>query len=85
MKMLLNIGKVNFDVRDIKYSQTPLWWVITNRHEAMVKILLNTGKVNVDSINIYSQTPLSWAAANRYKAVIKILLNTGKVDVDLKD
>ena len=54
-------------------------------HEAVVKLLLATGKVDVDSKDTeYDQTPLSWAAAGGHEAVVKLLLDTGKVDVDLQ-
>jgi ankyrin repeat protein len=52
----------------------------------VVKLLLETGKVDVDSKdNNYGRTPLSWAAENGHEAVVKLLLETGKVDVDSKD
>jgi hypothetical protein len=31
-----------------KYGQTPLWWAAENGHEAVVKLLLETGKVEAD-------------------------------------
>ena len=43
----------------------------------MVKLLLETGKVEVDFKNKYSQTPLWWAAENGHKAVVKLLLEKG--------
>jgi len=50
----------------------------TERHEAVVKLLLETGQVDVDSKDtVYGQTPLSWAAGNRHEAVVKLLLETG--------
>jgi len=55
------------------------------RHDAVVKLLLETGKVKVDSKdNEYGQTPLSWAAENGHEAVVKLLLETGKVKVNSK-
>jgi ankyrin repeat protein len=48
-------------------------------------LLLETGKVDVDSKDENGETPLSWAAYNGHEAVVKLLLETGKVDVDLKD
>ena len=55
----------------------------------MVKLLLETGRVDVDSkdysTNGYGRTPLSWAAENGHEAVVKLLLETGKVNVDSKD
>ncbi|KAL8299133.1 hypothetical protein RB593_009145 [Gaeumannomyces tritici] len=54
-------------------------------HEAVVKLLLATDKVDADSKDNNGRTPLSWAAANGHEAVVKLLLGTGKVDVDSKD
>jgi hypothetical protein len=54
-------------------------------HEAVVKLLLDTSKVNVNLGNMTSRTPLSWAAGNGHEAVVRLLLDTGKVDVDSKD
>ena len=48
-------------------------------------MLLETGKVNVDSKDNDSWTPLWWAAGNGHEAVVKMLLDTGNVDVDSKD
>jgi len=55
------------------------------RFKGVVKLLLKTGKVDVDSKDMYGQTPLWWAARNGHEAVVKLLLETGKVDVDSKD
>jgi ankyrin repeat protein len=52
----------------------------------VVKLLLATGKVDIDSKDTrYNHTPRQWAAARGNKAVIKLLLAAGKVDVDSKD
>ncbi len=52
--------------------------------EAVVKILLDTRKVDVNSKDSDGQTPLWWAALNGQDGVVKVLLDTGKVDVDSK-
>ncbi|ERF70494.1 hypothetical protein EPUS_07350 [Endocarpon pusillum Z07020] len=53
--------------------------------EAIVKLLLETEKVDVDSKDSeLDQTPLSWAAENGHEMIVKLLLETGKVDVDSK-
>jgi hypothetical protein len=56
-----------------------------NGHDAVVKLLLETGKVDLDSKDGSGLMPLWWAAANGHEAVVKLLLETGKVDPDSKD
>jgi hypothetical protein len=59
--------------KDNEYSQTPLSWAAEKGHEAVVKLLLATGKADVDSKNRDGQTPLSWAAQKGHEAVVKLL------------
>ncbi|KAH0565547.1 hypothetical protein GP486_001060 [Trichoglossum hirsutum] len=67
-------------------SRTPLSRAAEKGHEAVVKLLLATEKVDVDSKNSrWGRTPLSWAAENGHEAVVKLLLVTQKVDIDSKD
>ena len=55
----------------------PLSYTAGGGYKAVVKLLLATGKTNINSKDIYSRTPLSWAAENRYEAVVKLLLMIG--------
>jgi len=55
------------------------------RDGAVVKLLLETGKVDITSRDSkYGQTPLSWAARKGHKSIVRLLLETGKVDIESK-
>ncbi|RYP58420.1 hypothetical protein DL769_008959 [Monosporascus sp. CRB-8-3] len=86
-QLLLAMGKV--DVADVdakdEDGRTPLLWAAGRGHEAIAKLLLDTGKVDPDAKDKNGWTPLFLAAANGYEAVVKLLLNTGMVDPDIKD
>ena len=51
----------------------------------IVKLLIETGKADIDSKDSGGLTPLSWAAGRGHDAVIKLLLETGKADMESKD
>jgi ankyrin repeat protein len=51
----------------------------------IIQLFLNTGQVEVNSIDDYGRTPLFWAASLKRKAVAKLLFGTGKASVDGKD
>ena len=74
----------NNDLKD-SLGRTRLLWAAWNGHEAVVKMLLDTEKADVNSKDNYGWTPLSWAAKNGHEAVVKMLLNTEKADVNSKD
>jgi ankyrin repeat protein/nucleoside phosphorylase len=52
---------------------------------ALVKVLLATRKVDINSRTKDGRTPLSWAAASGHEAVVKLLLATDRADPDSKD
>ena len=59
--------------KDNIYGRILLWWAADNEHKAVVKLLLDTAKVDPDAKDNYDQTLLSWAADNGYEAVVKLL------------
>lgn len=73
--------------RNFKFSnqRTMLSYLAELGNEAIVKLLLSTGKVDVDAEDIAGRTPLSRAAEKGREAVVKLLLSTGRVNVDAKD
>ncbi|KAI1847677.1 hypothetical protein JX265_013937 [Neoarthrinium moseri] len=67
------------------YGQTPLSWAAECGHAEVVKLLLETKKVEVNSKDNDGRTPLSWAAKYGHAQVVKLLLETKQVEVDSKD
>jgi ankyrin repeat protein len=64
---------------------TPLFQAAINGHAAVVKLLLETGRVEVDAKDTIGRTPLFWAALRGHEAVVRLLLQTGRVHVDSWD
>src|SRR5438270_739567 len=58
---------------DSELGRTSLWWAAAKGHEALVKLLLDTGKADVDSKDENGRTPLRWAERNEQETVVKLL------------
>ena len=79
LRVLLDRGGISHETH-----QTSLWLASKNGHDAVVKLLLETGKANVDLKDTHGWTPLLLASENGHEAVVKLLLETGKANPDLK-
>ncbi|KAK3338111.1 heterokaryon incompatibility protein-domain-containing protein [Neurospora tetraspora] len=66
-----------------KGQWTLLCLAAENGHETVVKLLLDTGKVNLNGEEL--PTALWLAEQKGYEAIVKMLLDTGKVDAGAKD
>ncbi|OBT65148.1 hypothetical protein VE03_04699 [Pseudogymnoascus sp. 23342-1-I1] len=84
----------SLDVQD-REDRSPLSWAAKNGHEAIIRLLLATGKVEPDSRDKAGRSPLCWTikgsntlpicgapwkCGHNHKAVAKLLLSTGNVE-----
>ncbi|KAF3318690.1 hypothetical protein TWF173_006705 [Orbilia oligospora] len=64
-------------------GRTPLSYAAEGGYADVVKLLLETGRVEPDPVLPRAgRTPLSYAAAGGHLAVVQLLLDTGRVDPD---
>jgi ankyrin repeat protein len=73
----------DIDLKD-KDGWTPLWWAAKYGHEAIVKFLLATEKVDVNSKDEDGRILLWWAATYGHEAIVKLLLEKG-TNLESKD
>lgn len=83
VKMLLE-AKANVNKRSID-GATPLIAAAKAGHEAIAKLLIETGNVSYDTRDANGCTALFYAASNGYEGIVRRLLETGKVDVNISD
>ncbi|KAF2497384.1 hypothetical protein BU16DRAFT_456678, partial [Lophium mytilinum] len=80
----LETGKFVADSKDFDDKITPLCQAAGEGHAAIVKLLLKTGQVNVNSEDVDGCTPFFYAVTAGNAAMVKQLLDTGQVDFDSK-
>ncbi|POR38318.1 Uncharacterized protein TPAR_01489 [Tolypocladium paradoxum] len=66
-------------------GRTPLSWAARYGQEAVVNLLLDTGKVDVNARDKDGRSPLWYAAKKGYEAVVRQLLAIGEVDINARD
>jgi len=71
------------DSKDI-YGRTPLLWAVVRGHECIVKLLLETGKVDANSKDNNRLTSLSYAAMNGQETIVQLFHEKGNADAALE-
>src|SRR5665811_2042505 len=61
-RLLSDLGRNINNLADLKDSdgRTPLSWAAEGGHDAVVKLLLEAGTVDLDSKDVLGWTPLTW-------------------------
>ncbi|MCA7009972.1 ankyrin repeat domain-containing protein [Wolbachia endosymbiont of Tribolium confusum] len=74
------------DIKDYTDSKTPLHIAAQNGLAEVVKVLLDTQKIEVDAKdNTFGNTALQAAAQNGHTKIVELLISTKKVDVNTTD
>ena len=79
---------VNFCEVDLKddSGRTPLSWAAGTGHEAVVRLLVERGGVDINSRDSQiTFTPLMFAAYNGHEAVVRLLVERDGVDINSRD
>ncbi|PHH84281.1 hypothetical protein CDD83_2205 [Cordyceps sp. RAO-2017] len=71
--MLLDAPGVDAEARDAA-GRTPLWFAVRAGHEAVVRLLLATGRVNPNEADDQGQTPLMMAHKQGNAAILRLVL-----------
>ncbi|KAJ9367535.1 hypothetical protein DTO282E5_7752 [Paecilomyces variotii] len=80
VKLLLQTGKADLNLKDPEFGKTPIAYTAENGHKAIAEPLLGTGQVDPDSISKEGRRLLAYAFKNGHEAIVKLLLETGRVD-----
>ncbi|CAG9983821.1 unnamed protein product [Clonostachys byssicola] len=94
--MLLNIAEYeamfrlliatgNFDIHMTNSGITLLWLAARNGHESLLKLLLDTGRADINRRYMSGLTLLCIAAIKGHENIVNLLLSTGEVDINLRD
>ncbi|KAH6890667.1 putative ankyrin repeat-containing protein [Thelonectria olida] len=83
-RILLSIYTSDGDM-GTKHGQRALIQATSRGYKSIVGLLLDSGKVEVNSRDDDGRTPLSYAASLGYDSIARLLLNAEKVEADTRD
>ncbi|KIJ23511.1 hypothetical protein M422DRAFT_275892 [Sphaerobolus stellatus SS14] len=85
VKLLLDAGQAIIDKPDIE-GRTPLSYAVgRNGNSKTVRLIIKTGRVDVNAVDLNLGTPLLYAAKEGDCDTVRLLIDTGNVDVNAKD
>jgi ankyrin repeat protein len=64
------------------YARIPLLYAVEQGHKAVIRMLLNTGKVNTNSKGDFLRMPLSYTAQRGHGFIIKQIISINRVNMD---
>ncbi|KAL4947834.1 ankyrin repeat-containing domain protein [Aspergillus filifer] len=74
----------NLDIKDSS-GLTPLWWAVRNGHATIVRLLINTGRVEPNARGSMGGAAFMWATRRGDLAVAKMLFDTSKINLLARD
>ncbi|PIB03175.1 Alpha-latrotoxin-Lh1a [Cercospora beticola] len=80
-EVLSRESKSDLNPKD-RWSRTPLWYASCRRHQAIVKLLVNSGRVEVNSTDTKQRSPFAIAVHEGHEEVIRLLLESQRVDMN---
>ncbi|UKZ89742.1 uncharacterized protein TrAFT101_004783 [Trichoderma asperellum] len=80
IRSLLDTDETELEHKDGIFGRTPLAWASMNGHRDVVKLLLDTEKVDIHSEDKYGGTPLRWALERGYYNIVQLMLPRDKPD-----
>ncbi|KAL2121800.1 hypothetical protein VTJ04DRAFT_2255 [Mycothermus thermophilus] len=66
-----------------KDERTPLILAVDYGRQNIAKLLVETGKVDINAQDVFHRAALHYAAKDRQADIVKLLLGTGKADVNI--
>lgn len=82
VQVLLAADGIDVDVGDT-FGETALYLAASNGHDAVMRALVDSGKVDVNAMS-WSGTPLHIAAERGHDSAVRLLLKIDEIDVNVR-
>ena len=77
---LLNFDDINTNIISNKHGITPLMFAVENNNLEMIKLLIQSGKVDINLRNYKNQTALTIAVQNQLSEIVDFIINDNSFD-----